>query len=126
MRRVSRRATRFGSVCPTPAKASRKEYLGRIFERFFRVPGQAGQGAGLGLAIAKEIVEAHGGQMAVESREGQGSTFSFTLRASGKDESPTQRAEGNHEAAPTPDPREQPPQPQRPSSPYDRPARFSG
>ncbi|HYA48296.1 MAG TPA: ATP-binding protein, partial [Burkholderiales bacterium] len=55
--------------------------LGRVFEPFFRVPGRTdSQGAGLGLAIAKEIVEAHGGQVAVESREGQGATFSFTLR----------------------------------------------
>ncbi len=53
----------------------------RIFERFFRVPGQpANTGAGLGLAIAKEIVEAHGGSLAVESQEGEGSTVSFTLR----------------------------------------------
>jgi signal transduction histidine kinase len=58
-------------------------YLARIFEPFFRVPDQgAGTGAGLGLAIAKEIVEAHGGTVGVESREGQGSTFIFTLRRS--------------------------------------------
>ncbi len=57
------------------------QYHDRIFERFFRVPGQSGRGgAGLGLAIAREIVEAHGGAIEVESREGAGSTFSFTLR----------------------------------------------
>ena len=57
------------------------EYLGRVFERFYRVPrpNQPG-GAGLGLAIAKEIVEAHGGAIAVESKVGQGSRFSFTLQ----------------------------------------------
>ena len=57
------------------------EYLGRIFERFFRVPreNQPG-GAGLGLAIAKEIVEAHGGLISVQSKVGEGSRFSFTLR----------------------------------------------
>ena len=37
-------------------------------------------GAGLGLAIVKEIVEAHGGTVGVESQEGKGSSFSFTLR----------------------------------------------
>ena len=58
------------------------QYLATIFEKFFRVPdqGKTGTGAGLGLAIVKEIVEAHGGTAKVESRLGEGSTFSFTLR----------------------------------------------
>jgi NtrC-family two-component system sensor histidine kinase KinB len=56
-------------------------YLPRIFEQFFRVPEQKpGTGVGLGLAIVKDIVEAHGGTVGVESREGTGSTFHFTLR----------------------------------------------
>jgi NtrC-family two-component system sensor histidine kinase KinB len=56
------------------------QFLQRIFEHFFRVPEQKAEtGAGLGLAIAKQIVEAHGGQINVESREGKGTTFSFTL-----------------------------------------------
>ncbi len=64
-----------------------RQYVDRIFERFFRVPGQSGStGAGLGLAIAKEIVEAHGGRMSLETTEGVGSRFSFTLhRADGGD-----------------------------------------
>ena len=72
-----------------------QEYLGRIFDRFFRVP-RANQpsGAGLGLAIAKEIVEAHGGKIAVESREGRGSRFSFTLRQGGES-----KPEVGHEAS---------------------------
>jgi NtrC-family two-component system sensor histidine kinase KinB len=59
-----------------------KPFLSRVFEPFFRVPGQrdASRGAGLGLAIVKEIVEAHGGTVGVESLEGAGSSFSFTLR----------------------------------------------
>jgi NtrC-family two-component system sensor histidine kinase KinB len=57
------------------------QYLTRIFEQFFQVPDQGTQtGAGLGLAIVKEIVEAHGGTVGVESSEGKGSTFSFTLK----------------------------------------------
>lgn len=57
------------------------QYLARIFEQFFRVPDQGTEtGAGLGLAIVKEIVEAHGGTVKVESRLGEGSTFTFTLR----------------------------------------------
>lgn len=56
-------------------------FLARIFEPFYRVPGGMKEiGAGLGLAIVKEIVEAHGGSVGVESTEGRGSSFSFTLR----------------------------------------------
>jgi len=57
------------------------QYLARIFEQFFRVPDQGAEtGAGLGLAIVKEIVDAHGGTVKVESRLGEGSTFTFTVR----------------------------------------------
>jgi len=56
-------------------------FLTRVFEPFFRVPGRRDEtGAGLGLAIVKEIVEAHGGTVGVESSEGKGSNFTFTLR----------------------------------------------
>jgi signal transduction histidine kinase len=57
------------------------QFMQRIFEQFFRVPDQKSEtGAGLGLAIAKEIVEAHGGTIDVVSQEGKGTTFSFTLK----------------------------------------------
>jgi len=59
--------------------------LPKIFERFYRgVREQDGGGAGLGLAIAREVVEAHGGRLSVESVEGRGSTFTFTLRRAGQ------------------------------------------
>jgi signal transduction histidine kinase len=56
-------------------------HLPRVFEPFFRVPGPGKEaGAGLGLAIVKEIIEVHGGSVRAASREGKGSTFTFTLR----------------------------------------------
>jgi two-component system phosphate regulon sensor histidine kinase PhoR len=61
----------------------------RIFERFYkvdraRVRGETG-GTGLGLAIARHIIEQHGGRIWVESVEGSGSTFSFSLPVAGVD-----------------------------------------
>jgi signal transduction histidine kinase len=55
------------------------EYQERIFEKFFRVPGTRAGGVGLGLYLAREIVQAHGGDMGVESAPGRGSTFWFTV-----------------------------------------------
>src|SRR6185295_4533831 len=55
------------------------EYLPHIFDKFVQVPGAATGGAGLGLAISRLIVEAHGGQISVQSEPSCGSTFTFTL-----------------------------------------------
>ena len=58
------------------------EYIDHIFERFYRVRNTASRqysGIGLGLFVARAIVEAHGGRIWVSSNEGLGSTFSFTL-----------------------------------------------
>jgi two-component system phosphate regulon sensor histidine kinase PhoR len=58
------------------------EYLDHIFERFYRVHNAASRqyaGIGLGLYVAKAIVEAHGGRIWVTNNSGVGSTFSFTL-----------------------------------------------
>jgi NtrC-family two-component system sensor histidine kinase KinB len=55
------------------------EYLPHVFDKFAQVPGAQAGGAGLGLAISKGIVEAHGGQLFAQSEVGRGSTFTFGL-----------------------------------------------
>lgn len=58
------------------------QFADRIFEKFFRIPRANGPaGVGLGLAIAKEIIEAHNGQIHFHPNDGGGSVFSFTLPA---------------------------------------------
>jgi two-component system phosphate regulon sensor histidine kinase PhoR len=56
------------------------EDIPRLFERFYKADkSRASSGTGLGLAIVKHVVQAHGGQVGVESEVGVGSTFWFTL-----------------------------------------------
>jgi len=57
-----------------------RESLSKIFEPFVQVPHATGGGAGLGLTISRRMVEAHGGQLTVQSSPGHGSTFTFTVR----------------------------------------------
>ncbi len=66
----------------------RPEELSRVFERFYKADrsrskppfiGPGGGGSGLGLAIARHVVEAHGGHITAKSIVGQGSTFTFSL-----------------------------------------------
>jgi PAS domain S-box-containing protein len=57
------------------------ESLPKVFDRFWQADRQGGHGAGLGLTIAKSIIEAHGGQIGVQSREGGGSTFFCWLQS---------------------------------------------
>jgi len=59
-----------------------EERLGKIFDKLETDPYKNKGGLGLGLSIVKQVVEAHGGEITVQSKVGAGSTFRFTLPAS--------------------------------------------
>jgi two-component system sensor histidine kinase KdpD len=66
------------------------QYLDKVFDRFYRVGknNHSESGIGLGLAICRGIIEAHGGKIWAESTEGKGSKFSFSLPVKGKESEP--------------------------------------
>ena len=72
-----------------------------LFEPFVQVPAAPQGGSGLGLTIARRIVEAHGGRLTVQSEPGRGSTFTFTVPvstvSSAEDERAADRATGRSE-----------------------------
>jgi signal transduction histidine kinase len=84
------------------------EHIPRVFDRFWQANRQGRRGAGLGLTIAKSIIDAHGGQIGVHSQEGEGSTFFCWLPCSPgaggtPSEATTPRSEPARESAvPTP------------------------
>ncbi|QEH38858.1 Alginate biosynthesis sensor protein KinB [Aquisphaera giovannonii] len=68
------------------------EHLPRLFERFYRPPGSRSGGAGLGLSIAREIVEGHRGRIEARSEPGRGTTFLVHLPQASVEAGPAQRA----------------------------------
>lgn len=57
------------------------QYVSKVFERYFRIPGTKKEGTGLGLSISKEFIETQGGTLKVKSEYGAGSIFTFELSA---------------------------------------------
>src|SRR5581483_5341318 len=73
-----------GSVIPPEAQP-------RVFDRFYRAPGSSGtEGSGLGLSIARQIVDSHGGRIAVTSDAAQGTEFRVWLPAAAPNTVPVQ------------------------------------
>jgi PAS domain S-box-containing protein len=77
--RVAKSGNDVGFVVVDTGPGIAAEQLEHVFERYSQPAGGARGGAGLGLFIAKGIIEAHGGTIGVESRLGSGSMFHFTL-----------------------------------------------
>ncbi len=65
-----------------------------MFDRFWRADRRKERGVGLGLTVAQGIVQAHGGQIGVESRKGEGSTFYILLDAEAPIRATAEPAEG--------------------------------
>ena len=80
MRVVGRVADGFASVSVHDRGEGIPEAdLPRVFTKFFRRDHGKPTGSGLGLWISRGLVEAHGGRLTATSKEGEGSTFTFTL-----------------------------------------------
>ncbi|CAN5270976.1 hypothetical protein BH24ACT16_BH24ACT16_01270 [soil metagenome] len=70
-----------------------EDHLPNVFERFYRADPsrtRSGGGSGIGLAVVRQLVEAHGGRVWVESPPGEGASFGFTLPAAGSGSSRSQ------------------------------------
>jgi two-component system, NtrC family, sensor histidine kinase KinB len=79
--RAIRKGTRLFFSVKDTGKGISPEYHGKIFQKFIQIKDDdfPSGGAGLGLTICKEIVEAHGGEIWVKSEVGKGATFTFSI-----------------------------------------------
>lgn len=78
---VSQDANRAKLVVKDSGQGISEEYIDKIFDRYFRVPGSKKEGTGLGLSISKEFVEAQGGTINVQSELGKGSIFTISFKS---------------------------------------------
>jgi signal transduction histidine kinase len=76
---VSRQAEAVRFAVLDTGPGIRREHLSSVFDRFWKDETVPKKGTGLGLFIAKGIIDAHGGRIWVESEPGQGASFYFTL-----------------------------------------------
>ena len=76
---VEHSATHFIIEISDTGKGMAKEEVKKIFERFYRVQGTEEKGSGIGLAITKELVDLHNGQISVNSRIGEGTSFKIRI-----------------------------------------------
>lgn len=78
--RAEKRGRRIYFLCSDTGRGIEEKYLSKIFDRFSQFSEREKMGAiGLGLAIGKEIIEQHGGDITVHSEVGKGTTFTFWL-----------------------------------------------
>jgi chemotaxis family two-component system sensor kinase Cph1 len=77
--RVVRREAEIEFLLSDSGPGIYRDQLPHVFERFWQVESNSRRGLGLGLYICKQLVEAHGGHISVESEVGKGATFRFTL-----------------------------------------------
>ena len=85
--KAEQRGGRIYFQCSDTGRGIEEKYLPKIFDRFSQFSEREKMGAiGLGLAIGKEIIEQHGGDITVESEVGQGTTFTFWLPLQGETE----------------------------------------